>query len=76
MTRNKLHNENPRFDTISGRPFVLNCLENIMVVFREYLDSNEVVAHIGMEGLHRLVENSHVGTRAELEQYLKSRGLK
>ncbi len=48
MTRNMLLNENPRFDTRTGRPFVLNCLENIMVVSREYLDSKEVVADIGM----------------------------
>lgn len=75
MTRNKLLNENPRFDIQTGRPFVLNCLENIMVVSREYLDSKEVVADIGMSGLTRLVENSRIGTPAELNNYLKSRGL-
>ena len=76
MTRNSLINEKPRFDTATGRPFILNCLEHVLVFSREYLDSAEVVALSGMRGLSELAEDSRIGSREELEDYLNGRGIK
>lgn len=75
MTRNLLIDEKPRFDTATGRPFVLNCLEHVLVFSREYLDSDEVVALSGMRGLSELAEGSRVGSREELSDYLNERGI-
>lgn len=76
MTRNSLINEKPRFDTATGRPFILNRLEHVLVFSREYLDSAEVVALSGMRGLSELAEDYRIGSREELEDYLNGRGIK
>ncbi len=63
--------ENPRFDTDTGRPFVMDGDRIELTFTRVYLDSDET-EHIGdVSAMFRSMERSRLRTREELEEYLK-----
>lgn len=63
--------ENPRFDSETGRPFVMDGDRKTLTFTRVYLDSDEI-EFIG--DVHAMIESmneARVGTRDELREYLE-----